>query len=380
MARMEKSYVPCSQGLSGRAVIGRYAGRGLWAVWILLVLAVLSSTFHYVKPGEIAVIKNNLTGSETLKLTDGVVVHAPLGITRVYVLDKTLVPVRMTAQRGVGDRQGVDNVRIKTSDGTNVYVDVELAYNINPEMAQTIIRTFGRGNAYKLGFVRSLARSRVRDTLGQLSLQEISAAPKRQAKAEEAIIHINDLFSTFGLVITSLGITDLDYSEQYKALITERLKVEQEILNQESARITAESEKLAAKAGADRRKNTMIEQIRGEQRKRVIDAEGHAIKILKEAEAETYKTRKEGDQQYEVALNEARAVEQEGLKKAEGIQRMVEAYRTGGLALIRETLAAKYAGKQIKGKPYTLDSHVERLRIETEGGAAVTVPPPGGRK
>jgi len=378
MAAGRKDYVPRSEPRSLKSAAARLFARALWLLWIAAAVAILSTTFDYVRPGQIAVIKNNLTGAETLKRTDGVVVHAPLGITRVYILDKTQQVVRMTARKGVGDRPGVDNVKVKTSDGTNVFVDVELVYRIEPEKAQTVVRTFGRDEAYKFGFVRSLARSKVRDALGELSLQEIIKAENRRAKAEQARQRINDILTTLGLVVTSLSVTDLDYSDQYKEMIAERLKLEQEIRNQEAAQKTAESEQMAAKARAERRKNTTLEQIRGEQAKRLIEAKGEAARVLKEAEAEAYRIKKMGDQQLQVALNEARAIEQEGLKRAEGVRRMVEAYRVGGLALIREALAKKYAGKRINGKPYTLDSRVERLRIEREGGggaAAVEIKP-----
>lgn len=381
MASSKKEYAPRSEPRSVRGLVGPIVGRAFWAVWVALAIVIAVTSVDRVQPGQVAVIKNNLTGAETLRRTDGVVVHMPLGITRVYVLDQTQQPVRMTREEGVGDREGVDDVKVKTSDGTNVFFNVEFTYRINPEMARTVIENFRRGDAFKYGFMRSLVRSKVRDALGELSLQEIAEAANRQAKAQQATLRINDVVTTLGLTVESISITNPIYNPQYKAMLAERARITQKIRNQEAARITALSEKAAAEEAAWRETTTTLRLVRGEQAKRVIDAQGDADKLLKETEGKAYELRKEGDRQLEVALQEARAIEQEGLKKAEGIRLLAEAYRVGGLALVRETLAKKYTGKQIRGKPYSLESRVDRLRIETESGAAAArAARPGGGK
>ena len=144
----KKPYEPSARVRSMKIGVGRFTARALWLVWLILAAAILTTTVDYVRPGQIAVIKNNLTGGETLKRTDGVVVHAPLGITRVYILDKTQQTVRMTATKGAGERRGLDNVRVKTSDGTNVFVDVELVYSLSPDLAQTVVRALGEDHRH----------------------------------------------------------------------------------------------------------------------------------------------------------------------------------------------------------------------------------------
>lgn len=368
-----KEYSPKFGGSSARALVGQIGPRALWLVWLLVAVVAANTMVDHIKPDQVGVIMNNLTKSARVQTRAGMVIHAPFGITKVYILDKTNISVWMAGDQGKGDRATADNVRVKTSDGTNVYVDVELTYNIMPESAKTVIRTFGRGETYKLGFVRSFARSEVRDALGQLSLLDTTKSELRREKAEDARLKINDQLSSFGITVSSLSITNLDYNPQYKEMIAQRLSTEQEVENQESARITAESAKLALEQAASRRKNTEMEKVRGEQQKRVIDAQGEAAKTVKEAEAQAYELRKGGDREFEVAQNEARAIEREGLTKADGIKQMADAYSKGGLALVREELAKKYMGKKINGKPYTIESRIDRLRVEHEEAAAAGV-------
>ena len=104
----------------------------------------------------------------------------------------------------------------------------------------------------------------------------------------------------------------------------------------------------------------------------MIKAEGDAAAMMEVAHAEAIRMREHGEQQYQVFHNEAQAVETELLKKAEGIQKLAEAYQTGGLALIREALAKKYAGTIINGRPYSLESTVARLQIEQAAAALRT--------
>ena len=76
--------------------------------------------------------------------------------------------------------------------------------------------------------------------------------------------------------------------------------------------------------------------------KAVIEAEGLAAQTVNVASGEAYKVRLEGERLLKVAQAEAKAIEAEGLRKAEGIEKLAEAYEKGGMGLIREALAEKY--------------------------------------
>ena len=95
-----------------------------------------------------------------------------------------------------------------------------------------------------------------------------------------------------------------------------------------------------------------------------IAAGAEAKKQEKLADAAATKTRLEGEQILASDTEEAKAIETEGRARAEGVLKMVSAYAKGGEALLREALAAKYQGRAIQGKPYTLDSNIKRLQVE----------------
>jgi hypothetical protein len=76
------------------------------------------------------------------------------------------------------------------------------------------------------------------------------------------------------------------------------------------------------------------------------------------------------------ATNEAKAIEFEGISRAQGIEKLAKAYEKGGLALVREALAEKFRGVVLQGRPYSLASEVQRLQLEE---AAAVLKKKGGK-
>ena len=135
-------------------------------------------------------------------------------------------------------------------------------------------------------------------------------------------------------------------------------------------------------AAATREKNTSLIVAGGVARKRLVEAENKAKQLVIRAEGDAYAKKKEGDRNFEVASNEAQAIETEGLNTAVGIQRMAEAYKKGGSGLVKEALAKKLMGAVINGRPYSLSERIERIQVDRSGSvpAAVSGAPKGGGK
>ena len=84
---------------------------------IILALALLSRAIGVKKmqADQVAVIVNNLSGDLRLHKKVGAIVYCPY-FQDIYLLDKTRQTLEMTAEQGRGDRQGRDDVKIKTID------------------------------------------------------------------------------------------------------------------------------------------------------------------------------------------------------------------------------------------------------------------------
>jgi regulator of protease activity HflC (stomatin/prohibitin superfamily) len=355
---------------------------GIIGAAVLLVLLCGMSCYDYVEPGEVGVIKNNVTGAEQVKLESGLVLHLPFGLTDVFRLDRTVQVFSMTKHAGSGDRRGVDNVKIKVSDGSNVEVDVEVNYRIIPANAADIIRRVGPGDAFKNKMIRSYTRAILREKYGVLTLENISDPASRTSQNVLVKESLNDSLEPFGLEVTLINTTNFTFDKDYERLVKEKKAKAQEFRNQAAAQEQAVKEQEAKIASVTREKNTSLIVAAGKARKRLVTAENSAKQLVLRAEGEAYAKNTEGDRDFEVATNEAQAIETEGLNTAQGILRMAEAYQKGGDGLVKEALAKKLMGAIINGRPYSLSERIERIQVDRTGQvpAAVSGSTRGGGK
>ncbi|MBW7943019.1 MAG: hypothetical protein H3C64_11680, partial [Candidatus Kuenenia stuttgartiensis] len=136
-------------------------------------------------PDEVAVIVNNLTGSIKQINRAGAIVYYPF-IQDIYILDKRELVLKMTAAE-INEKQPQGNpLIIKTIDGGEVVLDLQIQYILNPEYASHIIQNTGIGDVYKQKWVYDYARTICYYCYGELGIDEFPSASKRDAKADKA--------------------------------------------------------------------------------------------------------------------------------------------------------------------------------------------------
>ncbi|MCX7935788.1 MAG: SPFH domain-containing protein, partial [Planctomycetota bacterium] len=278
------------------------------AIGLFLALATIYTGVTTIAPGEIGVIQNNLFGICTPHLTNGTIIHLPFGLTKVYKLDKTVQSLTMA---------GPDSVQIKTNDGSNVQIDMEVQYQIIPAKAIDIIRTIGAGDAYKQGLVRAYARSSIRDSLGYLSVVEI--ADPNNIKTEEIKARLNSCLEKYGIVIGLITPTNIAFNPEYEKMIRSRKEADQDVRNEQEAQKTAQQEQERRLAEANRLKSVAIRQAEGELNAQKIAAQAEAERLVQQAKGKAYAIKREGEQALMAAQNEAAAIEAEGLNRAQGL-------------------------------------------------------------
>jgi len=348
--------------------IGRFGPSGrmfqIATIMLLAFLALILVGFLYtgidqVNAGEAAVVLSNVTGKQTVVTDVGYIVHLPFGMTEVYKF--------RTDDQGI-TMQGPETVRVKTRDGSSIDVDIELKYRVRRDETSLLTLAHNFGNDPQLTqvseLIRSFARASVRDVLGKLHIQEVTDGTQRQIKAAEITEVLNEELSGYGISMDTVSIPKPNLNPEYQALIDQRMDAINVLTNQASAQEEARQRQAQEIAQATREKNTAFEEEKGRQEKRKIEALGQARQKKARADGEAAKVRVEGDRMYDVAMNDAKALEAEGLAKAKGIRKLAEAYELGGLSLVREALAQKYLGKTIKGQPYDLSGFVERFAVE----------------
>lgn len=345
------------------------SGRQAFSIAMLGFVLVVAGTgvftcYTYVSPQEVAVIKNNFTGVETVRTDSGLVLHLPWGLTDVFLLDRTEQVFSMTKHTDRGDRASVDNVRIKLIDGSNIDLDVDVNYKIVAWQANDIIKRVGPGSAFKNKMIRSYARALIREKYGTLTLEEVADPATRTGQNLLVKDALNESLRTFGIEVTLVNTTNFVFNPRYETLVKEKKAAMQRFINQKAAQERAQKEQETEIAQAEREKNNALITARGAASKRLVEAEAQATQLVARAQGEAYAHQLEGEREYQVAINDARAVEREGLNTAAGIERLADAYENGGRGLVKEALARKLAGARINGRPYSMSERIDRFAVD----------------
>ncbi len=333
---------------------------------LILAVALLFTSYHTVKPGQAAVIKNNITGQETVQTMEGIILHLPWGMTDVYVLDMTQQSLVMA---------GEDSVVIKTREGANVDAVVEVTFNLLPTHAAQIVRGIGLGRSgadlSKVSdCVLSYVRAKVRDSIGELNLEELARPAERTARVEETRKRLNEVLLQYGVEIQTVSATDWDYDDRYEEMIRKRKEADQIFVNQAAGQETNRKKQETSIAEQNRMRSNAIAEATGDAQKEVIGKDAWSVEQRASAEGSAYKTRKEADAMFIRLANEAAGLEAELTRRAQGIQVLAEAYTKGGIGLVKEALADKLKGARIVGRPFSNDSNPQRVQIETVVPAA----------
>ncbi|GMV42502.1 MAG: hypothetical protein AMXMBFR64_42180 [Myxococcales bacterium] len=329
----------------------------------ILIVGTFFSGYATVTAGQVAVIKNNITGQETVQETEGIIIHLPWGMTDVYVIDVTQRSLLLVEQ---------DSVVIKTREGANVDTNVEITYNLIPSRAGQIVREIGMATGGadhgKIGdVVYSFVRARIRDSIGELNLEELARPEERTARIEEAKTRLNETMVNFGVEIQTVSATDWDYDDTYEAMIKRRKEADQIFVNQAAAQETNRKKQETSIAEQNRLQSNAIAEARGDAEKEIIAREAWAVEQRAKAEGQAYKRKKEAEGAFIQLENQAAALELELTKRAEGVRALADAYAAGGIGLVREALAAKMQGAKVVGRPWSEDGTPQRVQMQQTG-------------
>lgn len=340
---------------------------------ILLVVAAFTSTTS-VDNTQVGIVANNITGGISLHQNGGTVFHMPFGLSTVYMLDRSQRVLAMTAKAvtpQARQRQKTSptahedadgEISIKTNDGSNVEMDVEVVYQIQSSQADQAYRELGpQENIDEI--LRALVRSKIRSQFGQLSTLEISEAGPRSVKLRATQEALRTALTPLGIEIVSINAQNFSFAGEYDKIIRERKEADQILANQKDYQDAATEEGKRMIAEATRDKQSALAQLQGDLSKQLLGAEGDAKRLETRALQQAYQLKAEGDLALRTAEAEAGAIQAEGLRKAEAMGKLFEAYEQGGDGLVKEALVKLYQGVVIKARPYSPSDRIEQMQL-----------------
>jgi regulator of protease activity HflC (stomatin/prohibitin superfamily) len=200
----------------------RYQRIGMFAGVAMMILGVMSKIFVVIDPGTVGV--QTLFGS-----VQGNVLESGLRIVNP-LMDITEYNVRtqnytMSAVNNEGTQSGDDAIRVLTSDGLEVVIDLSVLYRVNPVEAPKILSTIGRD--YEGVIIRPLARTRIRDNA--VYYEAIALISSKRDEFQTRIFQtIEKDFRDRGLVLEQILIRNIALPESVKTTIEGKISAEQE--------------------------------------------------------------------------------------------------------------------------------------------------------
>ncbi len=347
------------------------------------ILLFMSIRVGRVQGSQIGVLVNNLSGEVTIQMTPGAIVYNGL-LTDFDILDNSVQTIRMVAEHG-------DEVRIKTDDGSDVTMDVEVNYRliqdanlirdrVIPEsgVTQAVSATSsGRGgrrsmatelvDAYKAKWVRDYARSVVRYVFGELDTKTFYNAAERDGKTRASVTELNRLLNPHGIEVQQVVPDNFEFYSEFEKLIADTKAADEEVDSQKRKADAALEDQKKQETTATARANVEIATITGDLAKAILISEADAAKETKAAEAYAYAQKQGADAGLYDAKNMAQSLLVKATAEAEGVRQLAASLSgEGGKNLVKMEYAKVLEKAVINGLPYSTDPRIQKLEISGE--------------
>lgn len=189
---------------------------------VLAVLGFLLSSFKVIDSGRVGV--QVLYGKvQPDILESGLHIINPL--VDVTSFDARTQNYTMSAQHAEGDIQGDDAIRVLSSDGLEVTVDLTVLFKVMPDKAPYILQNIGVD--YVNNIVRAVARTAIRDNAVNYAAVDLYSV-KRQEFQDRINRTIQLSFAKRGLELQQILIRNISLPASVRASIESKINAEQE--------------------------------------------------------------------------------------------------------------------------------------------------------
>jgi regulator of protease activity HflC (stomatin/prohibitin superfamily) len=342
----------------------------LIALICLIVFFLVTFRVQRVSGTEVGIKVNNVTGDITVIAESGTNIYNGL-LNSFHLLDMTVQRLEMVADPNRGERSSRDDLRIKTVDGSDVFLDLTINYQIRRDMVEQVVTTSGLGDAYKYKWVRDYSRSVCRAVFGEMTTEEFYDASVRNQKAQTAMEELNVLLKAYGLEVSSVIAEKFSFHQEYEERIRAKKLADQEVEEQISKANAARQNQIFRVVEATKKKEVTLASYAGEMEKLIVEATAKAERDVRDAEAYVIDTQLGADATFYQRDKNSQGILVKAKAEGEALTALANAYQgIGGMNLVRRAYAGKVGDMKITGQPFTVESKTERLSYKDE--AAVT--------
>lgn len=189
---------------------------------VVAFLGVLFISIVQIDPGEIGVQKLFGKVSDDV-LPSGLNLKNPL--VEVVPFDIKTQNYTMSAVHDEGSKEGDDAIRVLSSDGLEVVIDITILYKVNPSEAPKILREIGED--YQNKIVRPICRTKIRDNA--VYYEAVALYSNKRDEFQNRIYKsIEKDFKARGLMLEQLLIRNISLPQSVKEAIESKINAEQE--------------------------------------------------------------------------------------------------------------------------------------------------------
>ena len=189
---------------------------------VLIVLGLSISCFKQIEAGQIGV--QSLFGKVSDNtLESGLNVVNPL--VEVTLFDIKTLNYTMSSVHDEGDKEGDDAIRVLSSDGLEVIIDVTVLYRVIPDQTPKILKEIG--SDYKNTIVRPVVRTKIRDNAVYYQAVDLYST-KRDEFQDRIFKTVEENFKVRGLFLEQLLVRNITLPQSVKTAIESKINAEQE--------------------------------------------------------------------------------------------------------------------------------------------------------
>ena len=333
-------------------------------IFIGLIFMVLNlRMYREITAEQVGIKVSYLSGNQEIITQPGIKFHLPI-VQEIFILDKTPNKFVMEGEYDLSPNR-VQKLTVRAMDGSNFWFDsLEIQYQILTAEAGHVLNESGPGEDFKQFWIRSMARSVLRDEFGRFSVAEVTDPTKYGVAIETAQRRLNDMLQPHGLRLVQLICPKPKFDAAYERAIEQR-----KVANQEVERLKAQREKLtnARKtelASVNREKEVAKQELTGDLESARLAAEQAQIKGEKTADAYQIERINAAAAVLREAEIQAKGFNVKYRNEIDGLRKEIGAYATDGRGIVWREYARKIAEMKIDVVPYQQDPAPDRLEIE----------------
>ncbi len=200
----------------------RYSGIVNTVGIAVFVIGLATSAFKIIEPGQVGVqVLFGKVQDEVLE--SGLhVIDPAVEVTTFSIQTENYT---MSAKESEGQVQGDDAIRVLSSDGLEVTIDLSVLYKINPSKAPYILQNIGAN--YEDKIVRPITRTAIRDNAVNYQAVDLYST-KRQEFQYKINKTISDNFAKNGLEVQQILVRNITLPATVRASIESKIQAEQD--------------------------------------------------------------------------------------------------------------------------------------------------------